>query len=89
MEVLSYYGGSHIRALRELYPELNLKPKKFLRHSGLFHFFVDIERLKLTQFSCSDKREKFFVELAKSRNFDPLDVEKWYSIKKKDIMNIV
>jgi hypothetical protein len=32
---------------------------------------------------------KIFGELAKSKNFDPLDIEKWYTIKKSDIKEIV
>jgi hypothetical protein len=31
----------------------------------------------------------FFVEVAKSKNFDPLDAEKWYSISRKDILEAV
>jgi hypothetical protein len=32
---------------------------------------------------------KFFVSLAISRNFHPLDAEKWYSITHKDIVQAV
>jgi hypothetical protein len=32
--ILQYYGRSHIRALRALYPELKLSPDKFLRFKG-------------------------------------------------------
>jgi hypothetical protein len=33
--------------------------------------------------------KRFFVRLAKSKNFDPLDAEKWYSITHKDILRAV
>jgi hypothetical protein len=33
--LLSYYEGSHIKALQSLYPELNMKSKYFQKQSGL------------------------------------------------------
>jgi len=33
------------------------------------------------------QRREFLDEFAKSKKFDPLDAEKWYSIFKKDIIN--
>jgi hypothetical protein len=35
--------------------------------------------------SKKSQQSKFFDELAKSKNFDPLDAEKWYSLGRKDI----
>jgi hypothetical protein len=32
---------------------------------------------------------KLTDEFAKSKNFNPLDAEKWYSLKEKDINGIV
>jgi hypothetical protein len=75
--LLRYYGGSHIEALRTLYPELDLKPENFPSHLGQL-FSLDPER-----------RRKFTDEFAKSKNFNPLDAEKWYTIKLKDFMGIV
>jgi hypothetical protein len=82
--VLKYYGGSHIRALTKLYPELNLDKGKFLEHKGYLQCsfmkikfgFIGLERI--------EKRRQFFEKLAKSRNFNPLDAEKWYSFTKSD-----
>jgi hypothetical protein len=69
--VLRYYGGSHIKALRALYPELDLKQEKFSEYLGFL------------------KRRKITDELARSKNFNPLDSEKWYTIRQKDIKGIV
>jgi len=33
------------------------------------------------------KRRKFMDDFAKSKNFDPLDVEKWYSVTMSEIRN--
>jgi hypothetical protein len=41
--LLRYYGGSHIRALQALYPELNLKAEKFLKHLGLILLSVSFQ----------------------------------------------
>jgi hypothetical protein len=35
------------------------------------------------------QQRKFFDEYAVSKQFDPLDAEKWYSISKKDIIRAV
>jgi hypothetical protein len=75
--VLRYYGGSHIEALVALYPELDLKTEKF--SSQLGHLFS----------SDPKKRRKYTDDFAKSKNFNPLDAEKWYTIKQKDIKKIV
>jgi hypothetical protein len=70
--VLRYYGGSHIRALIALYPELNLKEEKFSIHWGYL-----------------TKRRRCADEFAKSRNFNPLDPEKWYTVSKEEFSGIV
>jgi hypothetical protein len=36
-----------------------------------------------------EKRRKFFDEFAKSKNFNPLDAENWYSITKAQILQAV
>jgi hypothetical protein len=38
ISLLKHYEGSHIRALRSLYPELNLKAEKILKPLGLINF---------------------------------------------------
>jgi hypothetical protein len=46
------------------------------------------QRESLTNYSDLDG-EKFFVDLAKSKKFDPLDAEKWYTISHKEILQAV
>jgi hypothetical protein len=43
--------------------------------------FQDIEKV--------NERRKFFDEFAKSKNFDPLDAERWYSISGREIIKAV
>ncbi len=35
------------------------------------------------------KARKFFDEFAKSKNFNPLDSERWYAVTKKEILRAV
>jgi hypothetical protein len=35
------------------------------------------------------RRRIFFDDFAKSKHFDPLDVEKWYSVTKREIVKAV
>jgi hypothetical protein len=37
----------------------------------------------------SDLKRDFLAEFARSKNFDPLNAEKWYSITRKDILQAV
>ena len=34
-------------------------------------------------------QREFFDVFARSKNFDPLDAEKWYSITRRDVLNAV
>jgi hypothetical protein len=72
--VLRYYGGSFIKALQALYPELDLKSENF------FHRLI---------YSDTQRRRKLLDDIAAAKNFNPLDAKKWYSIKKKDFKQIV
>jgi hypothetical protein len=36
-----------------------------------------------------EKRREFFDNFAKSKNFNPLDVENWYTMAKKDVVKAV
>jgi hypothetical protein len=49
---------------------------------------ANFKPLQLTNFTLVDLLD-FFVELAKSKNFDTSDAEKWYSITRKDILQAV
>jgi len=66
---LRYYKGSHVRALIEIYRDL-----KFIK-----------QKLCLKgKWQDPQKRRQFFDEFAASQLFNPLDTEKWYSIRRKD-----
>jgi len=56
----------------QLYPELTLKKGYFLKSK---------EGWKET-----GNQRKFFDDFAKSKNFNPLDSEKWYSVPHHDII---
>jgi len=69
--VLHYHKRSHFKALAELYPELMLKKG---------NFFKSQEGWK-----ANENQRKFFDEFAKSKHFDPLDTQKWYSFSRSEI----
>jgi len=71
--VLSYYNGSHTTALMEVYPELVLNKEKFFQSKGIMVW------------KTPDQRRKFFDDFAKSKQFNPLDAEKWYITTLRDI----
>jgi len=70
--LLNNFKGSHINALRKAYPELMLNKKLFLQSQ---------EGWKTTA-----RQRRFFDDFAKSKQFDPLDAEKWSSISRKEIV---
>jgi len=69
--IINYYKRSYITALVKLYPELKLKKDNFL--------------LSNEGWKSKARQRKFFDDFAKSKQFDPLDAEKWYSITRKEI----
>jgi len=66
-----------MEALMKLYPELSLKKGSFLESK---------KGRKQSRWKAVGKRRNFFEEFSKSKNFDPLDAQKWYSITHGDIM---
>jgi hypothetical protein len=86
--LLKFYEDSHIRAFQSIYPELNLKAEKFSKQPGRSIFQCTCKPFLINLFPVH-KGTKFFLELARSKNFDPLDAEKWYSITRRDIMEAV
>jgi len=75
-DLLNYYNRSrrsHIEALVKLYPELRLKKGNFLK----------LKNLK--GWKEPGKQRKFFDEFARSKKFDPLDADKWFSVSHYDI----
>jgi len=70
--LLHCYNRSHIEALVQLYPELNLKREKFFRHEK--------------GWKAPANQRNFLDTFARSNNFNPLDAEKWYSVTHSEII---
>jgi len=68
----AYYDGSFLRALTELYPELNFQRARFLRMKG--------------DWADAKSRRQFFDNFAFENRFDPLIARNWYSIKYADLV---
>jgi hypothetical protein len=88
--VIGYYNGSYTASLIHLYPELKLEKSKFRNIGGLIKHMCEVIDLIFTE-SWEDpkKRRKFLDNFAQSKNFDPLDAEKWKSITYQDIRDAV
>eukprot|EP00026_Physarum_polycephalum_P002905 Phypoly_transcript_02914.p1 GENE.Phypoly_transcript_02914~~Phypoly_transcript_02914.p1 ORF type:complete len:836 (+),score=73.69 Phypoly_transcript_02914:81-2588(+) len=71
--ILSYYNGSIIRALVQLFPEVHFDESKF--------FIVPQKYWQVVA-----NRRKFFFDLAKVKGFDPLLAKNWYSLTEKTMM---
>jgi len=72
--LLKYHNQSHIKAIVNIYPELNLQLRKFPSYKEI-------------KWNNSGKRREFFEKIAKCKNFDPLETEKWYLITRKDVIH--
>jgi len=72
--ILNYHEGSHITALMKIYSEINLKKEKFLHHKEI-------------NWKDTAKQRTFFDNLAKSKQFNPLDAQKWYTITHRDVIS--
>jgi len=70
--LLGYYNGSHIKALLTLYPELILKRANFFQSEQ--------------GWKARGNQRKFFDGFARSKNFNPLEAESWYSVTHKEII---
>jgi len=71
-KVLSYHNSSHIKALMDLYPELNLDAHKF--HTPPYKYEDD------------HNRREFFERLANDLEFDPVfEKDRWYHISRSDV----
>eukprot|EP00026_Physarum_polycephalum_P001151 Phypoly_transcript_01152.p1 GENE.Phypoly_transcript_01152~~Phypoly_transcript_01152.p1 ORF type:complete len:1060 (-),score=94.29 Phypoly_transcript_01152:294-3473(-) len=70
-KVLAYHSSSIEQALVELFPNIGIDPKKFL---------------KQTSWNNVVRRRKFFEKYAKSNGFDPLDPKQWYTHPAKKIL---
>eukprot|EP00026_Physarum_polycephalum_P004684 Phypoly_transcript_04707.p1 GENE.Phypoly_transcript_04707~~Phypoly_transcript_04707.p1 ORF type:complete len:664 (+),score=57.25 Phypoly_transcript_04707:58-2049(+) len=68
--VLNYHGHSISRAITDLFPEIGLKPKLWIR----------------SLWKDPKVRRKFFEKYAKENAFDHLNAEHWYSQSKNKIL---
>jgi len=66
LEILSIYGGSLVRALIHLFPEVQFDPARFS------------SAVKRNYWGNEANRRKFFVDFAAKNKFDPLVPENWY-----------
>jgi len=66
--MLSYYKGSHIKALVHLYPDIGIDRKKF-KHAPQNYWLA------------AHNRRAFFDNFAKLNGFDPLVPANWHKIK--------
>jgi hypothetical protein len=64
-----------------------MKADKFLKHIGMILLFYVCFIFIYILLELEAKM--FFIEIANSKNFDPLDAEKWYSITRQDILQAV
>jgi len=71
--VLRHHGSSHIKALVDLYPELNLVASKF-------------KNVPRNSWEDSQKRRDFFVKFANENGFNALQADGWYGVTSKDIL---
>jgi len=70
-KLLLSYNGSHIRSLMQVYPELMLKKGNFV--------------MSKIGWKAPANQRNFFDGFARSKNFNPLDVEKWHSVTRDEI----
>jgi len=71
--LLAHYNGSHIKAIIDLYPEIDLKQENFSHHAD-------------NNWKDPINRRAFFDTLAKSKKFDPLEAKKWSTVSYKDVI---
>jgi hypothetical protein len=87
--VILHYG-SHLQALKALYPEVVFKPEYVFKYRGwTASALLQCNDSLSSGYGRSEIRRKFFNEFAKSKRFDPLDADKWYTITKKDVLSAV
>eukprot|EP00026_Physarum_polycephalum_P003695 Phypoly_transcript_03709.p1 GENE.Phypoly_transcript_03709~~Phypoly_transcript_03709.p1 ORF type:complete len:736 (+),score=66.77 Phypoly_transcript_03709:154-2361(+) len=67
------FGGSYSVALMNVYPNIGLNVEEF-------------RNLPQSYWRDVSNRKNFFTNLARKRDFDPTNKEKWYSITKLDVM---
>jgi hypothetical protein len=69
---LNNFHGSHIRALKAVYPEINIQRESFAPR-------------KVSSISRSMKRN-FWDNFAKEQGFSPSDAESWYKVTRKAVL---
>eukprot|EP00026_Physarum_polycephalum_P002917 Phypoly_transcript_02926.p1 GENE.Phypoly_transcript_02926~~Phypoly_transcript_02926.p1 ORF type:complete len:773 (+),score=149.17 Phypoly_transcript_02926:98-2416(+) len=71
--LVRHYQGSHLKALMDVYPELEWNETNFQRVPK--HHWENKENIL-----------QFFNEMAKERGFDPLIAENWYPFAREDVL---
>lgn len=79
--VLSYHGNSVSKALMDLFPNIGLDRSKFnfpiSMLSNSHKIFITYKNIEY--WNKPSNRRKFFEDYAKVNQFDPFDVDKWYT----------
>jgi hypothetical protein len=89
--ILKRYKGSFTKALIKLYPELTFERENFLQLKGLLVLLLNYY-FNLSFILLEGKKQQyrtFFDNFACSKNFDPLDAAKWYSVTQSELMSAV
>eukprot|EP00026_Physarum_polycephalum_P003771 Phypoly_transcript_03785.p1 GENE.Phypoly_transcript_03785~~Phypoly_transcript_03785.p1 ORF type:complete len:728 (+),score=112.28 Phypoly_transcript_03785:126-2309(+) len=70
--VLQHYGGSLIKALMDIYPSIGIEERNF-------------QIVPRNFWQENENKRNFFEFFARKREFDPLDVDRWYLVSNQDI----
>lgn len=85
--LLRYFGGSMIKALIHLFPDVPLERSKFAILSSISPLLIFPINAFTTEkyWNDVDNRKAFFLEFAKKCKFDALVAENWYKISRVSI----
>jgi hypothetical protein len=61
--VLNYYNGSHIKALKALYPEVDLNKGFFFKYRGTFNYYCEIAATNEADVQMSQREENSLMNL--------------------------
>lgn len=84
----NYYSHSHIKALLQVYPEVNFKQHRFSHVSSILIRTINIftyDFIHENYWSEESNKKLFFDDFAASNNFDPLIAKNWYSVKHSEL----
>lgn len=86
MQLLNHYDGYLCNALLDCYPNIGLL-LKFFKSNSLIRFH-HVYIYKGNPWSDRKDRKQYFGEVARSRGFDPLVAENWYSVSYDQLLRV-